>query len=536
MSEPKRDPFECLNPFRKSQKKSTDTIRSTGKSQAGTVVSVSTMPPSKKPSEPPEQAITTPRSGKQQQQKSETKPPKSPLGHQPDHTPWTKRKNGEESPLFRKSLIGLRPHSPAPTGGVPDEMKIPHGLENPVTKKEKGPDGLKEGIETIGQGEEKDGFALTDDDDKEWEDEDGEKEHYEPSPEILATPIIRLVLDHTDSSNHDEKVTFHVHKGLLQKSSFLWDCLRPSTEELILDGRLKPYAVDTIIQFLYTHEIDFSHKFGTIEDLEGDFEKITTIEWTCCYLGVPTCREKAFKKIETAYRAFEFGYNGVAAQMRIKMTTWIYGLDEEYVEAGGWVHRMRRRVLAGWCRDISSIENDKKLLENFENILSEYPTFAFDLEEFLTERAREAPKMKSRLQIFKRAEQAGTERFEKQRAFMFPGALSHPSKLQLPVLRPKKATTQLPTVPSGRPPTTHTASAFAFSADAPTFVPGSRKGLDGNASGDKTPTNKQQVDSVTPSKSDLEPKPDGPPLRKRASRIGNLEQISKFLGSKSIRT
>ncbi|KAF3152210.1 hypothetical protein TWF569_003244 [Orbilia oligospora] len=535
MSEPKRDPFECLNPFRKSQKKSTDTIHSIGKGSVGAVVSVSTMSSSKKPGGLPEQATTTPRSTKQQLQ-SGNKPPKSPLGHQPDYTPWTKRKGGEESPLFRKSLIGLRPYSPTPTGGVPEDMKIPHGLENPVTKKEKGPDGLKEeGTKNVGTHEENNDESLTDDEDKDWEDEDGGNGHYEPSPEVLATPIIRLVLDHTDSSNHDEKVTFHVHKGLLKRSSFLWACLSPYTEEIILDDRLKPYAVDTIIQFLYTHEIDYRHQFGTVEDAEEDFDKITTIEWTCCYLGVPACRDKAFQKIETAYRVFEFGYNQGAVQMRIKMTMWIYGLDEEYVEAGGWVHRMRRRVLAGWCRDISLIRNDQKLLEIFENTLSEYPSFAFDLEEFLTERAREEPKMESRLEVFKKAEKAGMERFERRRAFMFPGTLSHPSKLQLPVLRPKKATAQLPAFPSGRPQTAHTINPFALSADAPSFVPGGSKGFDGDASGLKTPTHTRPVDSVTPSKSDLEPKPEEPPLRKRASRIGNLDQVIKFLGSQSVR-
>lgn len=376
------------------------------------------------------------------------------------------------------------------------------------------------------------------------------------SAEVLATPIIRLVLDNTDASNHDEKVNFHVHKGLLKKSSFFWACLGPSTEELILDDRLKPYAVDTIIQFLYTGEIDFSHKFGTVGDLEEDFDKITTVEWTCCYLGVSACRDKAFQKIETAYRAFEFGFNQGAAQMRIKMTKWIYGLDEGYVEAGGWVHRMRRRVLAGWCRDsmvfplsafqyintsdsiyeivVSSIHNDQKLLEAFENILSEYPTFAFDLEEFLTERAREERKMKSRLDAFKRAEKSGTERFERQRALMFPGTISHPSKLQLPTLRPKKVAPQLPTVPSGRSSTANTA-AFALSADAPSFVPTAPKALDSEALGNTTPVHTRSVDSVTPSKSDLEPKPEGPPLRKRASRVANLEQVSQFLGSKSAR-
>lgn len=138
------------------------------------------MIPPKNPAAPSKPATTTaPRGGKQQQ--SVIEQPKSPPGHQHDYTPRTKRKGGEESPLFRKSLIGLRPYSPTPTCGVPDDMKIPHGLENPVTKKEKGADWLKEeGVEKMEECEERGDEVMTDDEDGDWEDEEGGKVKFEP--------------------------------------------------------------------------------------------------------------------------------------------------------------------------------------------------------------------------------------------------------------------------------------------------------------------------------------------------------------------
>ncbi|KAK6504608.1 hypothetical protein TWF481_006547 [Arthrobotrys musiformis] len=552
MSESKRDPFERLNPFRKFKKRNEDNDPSTGRSPLRTVVSVSTMPLSNDPDPTPQPSATgiTTTPAKQQQDPTIIGQPGSPLGHQPpnpDYTPWTRRKDGEESPLFRKSLIGLRPYSPQPTGGVPDDMKIPHGLENPATKKEKGPDGLKEEVSKGNVEDQKDGVAgsddhsddddaMTDDHDEDWEDARHRRKKVKLSAEVLASPQIRLILDHTDVSDHDEKVTFYVHLGLLEKSSFLLACISPHTTELILDHRLKPYAVDAVIKYLYTGDIDISHQFGTVEDSETDFDKLTTVEWTSCYLGVPPCRQLAFHKIETLYRAFEFGYNHSAAQNRVKMTKWIYGLDEEYVEPDGWVHRMRRRVLAGWCRDLSTIQNDQKLLESFEDILSEFPTFSFDLEEFLTERAREEPKMKHRLDAFKQAEKSGTERFARRRALMFPGTLAHPSKLQLPVLQPKKGTHQLPIIPSDRlSSVTPGTAGFSLSANAPSFTPVTPKPLAGDGLGGKTPVHKASADSITPGKPDTEPKSEEPPLRKRASRISRFDKVAKFLGSKSIR-
>ncbi|KAK6528527.1 hypothetical protein TWF281_009768 [Arthrobotrys megalospora] len=541
MAEPKKDPFEVLNPFRKVKKNTTDTVRPTGQSTVGTVVSVSSMSSSDPGPPPPAATAATPRVEEQP-----VKQPKSPPGHQPpdpDYTPWTGRKSGEESPLYRKSLIGLRPYSPPPTGGMPDDMKIPHGLENPATKKEKGPDGLKEEISETKSGATKDGIndVMTDDGDKNWVDEDVGGQKGGLSPEILSSPIVRLVLDHTDVSGHDEKITFQVHRALLEKSPFLSGCLGSRTEELALDNRLKPYAVDAVIKYLYTGDIDTNQKLGTVEDFEGEFEKLTNIEWTSCYLGITACRDLAFQKIEAAYRIFEFGFNPLATDMRVKMTKWVYGLDDEYVEPDGGVHRLRRRVLAGWCRDISSVQHDAKLLTTFENLLVEHSAFSFDLDDFLTQRAREEPKMRSRLEVFKRAEKAGKERFEKHQALMFPGAFSHPSRLQLPLLRPKKATYQLPTLPSSRPPTgstnksNATTSTSTLSADAPSFVPHSRISLEGIARGNRTPARMPQGDSITPSKPDPDPKPEEPPLRKRASRISNIDEVSKFLGSPSLR-
>ncbi|KAK6360127.1 hypothetical protein TWF730_006280 [Orbilia blumenaviensis] len=537
MSAPKKDPFECLNPFRKLKQGSSDTNNLKSEGSIAGVVSVSTMSASKTPDKTSQPSLSyaavvagtkTPRV----QQLQSPQQPKPPAGHQPpapDYTPWTMRKDGEESPLFRKSLIGLHPYSP-PSSAIPENLKIPHGLENPATKKEKGPDGLKESTsakkteENVGL-KDKDSDIMMDDGDKDWEDEE-DAERVELSPEILASPIIHLVLDHTDLSGHDEKVTFRVHKALLEQSSFIKDMLGTTTDEILLDSRLKPYAVDAVIQFLYIGEIDLTHKFGTIEDFEESFDKLTNVEWTSCYLGIASCRNAVFEKIEAAYRSFEFGFNHSAAGQRIKMTKWIYGIDENYIEPGGWVHRMRRRVLSGWCRDISSIQTDQKLLESFENIISEFPEFAFELNDFLTERAREEPKMQSRLEAFRRAEKAGNERFERQRALMFPGAVAHRSRLQLPTYQLGKPAHDNPLTSSSSPtytPNDTNSRPFILSADAPSFVPSGKTSLLDDTLGNKTPDYVPQVDAVTPSKPDREPKLEEPPLRKRASRVTNLK-------------
>ncbi|KAK6535636.1 hypothetical protein TWF694_002091 [Orbilia ellipsospora] len=373
-------------------------------------------------------------------------PPKSPPGHpipDPELRSSLKNREAQESPLFRRSLIGRRPESPSDNGGVPMSMRIPHGFENPSMRKEKGEDGLMQLVysdftrsakkERFG-GDEVGDVAVTDDDDSAWIDEDdvraGPKVILDHT--ILSSPVIRLILDHTDSTNHTERVTFMVHKALLGISDLLSACLGSDTPEIILNGQLKPYAVSAVVQFLYSGDFTLDDKFNTFEDGESYFQKLANLEYTCCHLGVAAARRLALERIEQAYEEFEFRINAEGMRMRVEMTEWAYMVDEAYIKPGGKIQRLRIRILAGWCRDISLIHQDNKLNETFENLTVDYPTFGFDLRQFLEERVKEDPKLQRKLDAFEKAEEAGWARFERKKAFLFPNI--HPSRARLPTL------------------------------------------------------------------------------------------------------
>ncbi|KAF3928594.1 hypothetical protein AA313_de0202662 [Arthrobotrys entomopaga] len=375
-------------------------------------------------------------------------PPKSPPGHpapNPEFRSSLKNREAQESPLFRRSLVGKRPESPTDNGGPPMSMRIPHGFENPGMRKEKGEDGLmelvyadftavsrsskKKKLDEEGIGE----VTMTDDGDSAWIDVDdvsgGSKVILDHA--ILSSPVICLILDHTDSTNHTERVTFRVHKALLANSELLFASLGPDTPEIILNNQLKPYAVSAVVQFFYSGDFTLDDKFKTVEDGESYFEKLTNLEHTCCHLGIAAARNLALDRIEKAYEEFEFRINAEGMRMRIEMTEWAYMVDEVYIKPGGKIQQLRIRILAGWCRDVSLIHQDNKLNETFENLTVDYPAFGFDLRQFLEERVKEDPKIQRKLDAFDKAEQAGWARFERKKAFLFPHV--RPSRPQLPI-------------------------------------------------------------------------------------------------------
>ncbi|KAK6359259.1 hypothetical protein TWF696_000422 [Orbilia brochopaga] len=379
--------------------------------------------------------------------------PKSPLGHPiplSEHAVANQRKRNEESPLFRRSLIGRRPDSPTElaTGGLPAAMKIPHGFENPGVRKHKGFGGLSQENSMVDDifkspaakkdvnvhmNDGKD--VMSDDGDDEWVDEEAaNKPKVILDHAIMSSPIISLVLDHRDKSGHSEKVTFQVHKGLLANSIFLSACLGPDSTEIVLDSNLKPYAVSAVIQFLYSGDFTLEDKFQTVEDEEGYFEKLTNVEWTCCYLGALEARELALVRLESAYAGFEFRINAAGMAMRTKMTEWVYTVDEHFVKPGGKIQQLRQRVLAGWCRDLALIQQHKVVSETFENLLIEHPTLSFDLRQFLIERAKEDRRMEARLANFEMAELRGQRRYDHRRNHFFPELTRHTGRLQLPSL------------------------------------------------------------------------------------------------------
>ncbi|KAF3932569.1 hypothetical protein ABW20_dc0105541 [Dactylellina cionopaga] len=274
---------------------------------------------------------------------------------------------------------------------------------------------------------------MTDDGDDEWVNEeidDGPKVILDHA--VMSSPIISLVLDHKDSTGHNEKVTFHVHKLLLASSGFLSACLGPDTTEIILDSKLKPYAVSAVVQYIYSADFTLEDSFQTIEDEEGYFQKLTNVEWTCCYLDVPAARELALCRLEKSYEGFEFRINTEGMAMRIKMTEWVYSIDECFVEADGKIQHLRQRVLGGWTRDV---QHDGKLYETFENLLMDYPTFSFDLRQFLIDRVLEDGRMQRKLDAFEKAERTGMHRVERQRNLLFPNLTRHRSRPQLPTLK-----------------------------------------------------------------------------------------------------
>ncbi|KAF3927419.1 hypothetical protein ABW21_db0206566 [Orbilia brochopaga] len=378
--------------------------------------------------------------------------PKSPLGHPipvSENAVVTQRKHNEESPLFRRSLRGRRPDSPTETvtGGLPETMKIPHGFENPGVKKQKGVAGLsldKSTIDDIFPEPDRENIdilmtdekgIMTDDGDERWVDEmTGNKRKVFLDHAVMSSPVIPLILIHKDKSGHDERVEFRVHKGLLANSVLLSASLGPDTTEIILDCTLKPYAVSAIIQYLYTADFSLDDKFQTIEDEEGYFEKLTSVEWTCCYLGVSGARELTLSRIEKLYSGFEFQMNAGGLGMRIKMTDWLYSIHEDFVTPRGKIQRLRQRVLAGWCRDLTLVHEEKALNETFENILVEHPTFSFDLREYLNDRAEEDKRMEARLAAFERAEERGQKRYDHRRNLFSPNLARHTGRFQLPTV------------------------------------------------------------------------------------------------------
>ncbi|KAJ6260108.1 hypothetical protein Dda_4329 [Drechslerella dactyloides] len=491
-----KDPFARLNPFRKI------------KTEAFPGQAIVTRPatPSNAPAWNPaaaSQASTPPPINSQW-----LTMPKSPIGHPiplSEKAVNSQRKQNEESPLFRRSLIGRRPDSPTEltTGGLPEDMKIPHGLENPGVKKDKGIDGLKDENLTVDDTLKKlfgrggphvtlsDGDAImSDDGDDEWVDEEtGDKPKVVLDHAIMSSPIICLLLDHPDKSGHCERVTFQVHRALLAGSNLLSACLGPDTTEIVLNYRLKPYAVSAVIQFLYSGDFTLEDKFQTVEDEEGYFEKLTTVEWTCCYLGVFGARELTLMRIESSYSGFEFRINAAGMAMRIKMTEWVYGVDEQFISPGGKIQQLRQRVLGGWCRDLSLIHQDNVLNETFENLLVDYPTLSFDLRQFLVDRAQEESRMKTRLAAFERAELRGKQRYERQRNLLFPRAARHASRPRLPTL----------VLPNPAP---------SVDSQHPVETPGEAMSIDLDA---------------------------GPPVRKKATRISDAgEGLAEIRASKFI--
>ncbi|EPS44117.1 hypothetical protein H072_1841 [Dactylellina haptotyla CBS 200.50] len=369
------------------------------------------------------------------------KVPKSPKGRPAPGSNLTGAKKEQESPLFRRSLLGRPPDSPAEVSGVPPDMRIPHGFENPGLIKKKGPDGLKEhGMKTstvgiLGSNNGEDDI-MTDDEDSEWVDEQvSEAPKVILDYEVMSSPIVSLILDHKDASGHIERVLFHVHRKLLVKSKLLSACLEEGTTEIVLDPTLKPYAVSAIVQFLYSGDFTLEDKFFTVEDEEAEFQKLVSVDWASCYLGVLGARELTLERIERAYEGFEFRINTEGMSMRVKMTEWAYKMEDTFVKPGGKVQRLRVRILAGWCRDVSLLHLDSKLNEIFENLLMDYPPFAFDLREYLAERVKEDPKMQRKMDAFEKVERSGIERLERQRSLLFPNITRHRSRFQLPIVQ-----------------------------------------------------------------------------------------------------
>ncbi|EWC48800.1 hypothetical protein DRE_00105 [Drechslerella stenobrocha 248] len=445
-----RDPFACLKPFQRYRLGSS--LVGIGESTSTTLSGdptwdPATVTPAVTPPPPHESDHTYPSQ------------PRSPVGHAPPASEESvvKRNQVEESPLFRRSLIGRRPESPTDVAGAgsPSAMKkIPHGLENPAVKKEKRLDGLKEVVKTgdkrLGQendiqhpdGMLDDDTAMMDDGDDQWVDEE-----MDGGPTVIldhavmSSPIIRLILDHTDSTGHGETVTFQVHRELLKKSTLLSACIGPDTTEIVLNDSLKPYAVSSVVQFLYSGNFTVEDKFQTVEDEEGNFQKLTNVEYTSRFLGVRKARDMALSRLEKSYQEFEFRINSAGMAMRIKMTEWAYGIDEQAIEPGGKIQRLRQRVLGGWCRDVSLIHLDNKLNETFENLLQDYPTFSYDLHQFLLDRVREDGKMHRKLDAYMKAEENGMKRYENQQRLLFPNITRHVSRLQMPTLTlPKQET------------------------------------------------------------------------------------------------
>ncbi|KAF3941996.1 hypothetical protein ABW19_dt0201693 [Dactylella cylindrospora] len=424
--------------------------------------------------------------------------PTSPRGYEvpASRSSSVARLEEEGSPSLRVSLRDkLSSKSAREPEGIPKDKLIPHGFENPTLRRSKGPDGLKEHRRSIASQNGKEGdihLGPFDQGVPEWNNVEPGKPKFPLKHGITTSRVICLILNHQDITGHVEPVQFQVHRNLLYNLN-ITDSIPFSSSEYHLNSILKPYAISAVIQFLYTGDFTVQDKFGTVEDDEGYFEKLTNIEWTCRYLGAKTCRELTLSKIDYAYKGFEFHINLTGIDMRVQLTEFLYGVvNDSSIQKGDRVDDMRKRIIAGWLRDISLLHNDKSLEERFENLLISYQAFSDQLRHFITIRSLEDINQTRKLVAFEKFHKRALERHEQENMSFQPG-------VSTPVRH-----SGIPTLPiKGITGNTHGTTSYDMVGDGTTPTTG-------------TPT------TGTPTK---------PPERKRATRIedkieGSSEQSS----------